>query len=265
MLNIGPGNGADVLFKPMKPAFWKLLPLLALVAGGCGTPPTQDDPHAGSAPVVDGPSKPVPPPAKVSEFELMFRDSGLVDIQDFIPGIAIDLRYTTTDNFVGIDLYGDLDKVFMRKEAAEKLKKAQSLLQEERSGYSLLVFDGARPFRVQQLMWDSLHIPNKRNYLAPPSEGSVHNYGCAVDLSIADSLGNELDMGTPYDFFGNEAQPKYEATMLAQGKLTPAQHANRLLLRRTMKKAGFFDIHTEWWHFNAFGNASVKQRFSRLP
>lgn len=204
-------------------------------------------------------------PKPMSEFERMFRDSGLVDLEEYIPGIQIDLKYSTKDNFVSADVYGDLDKCFLRQEAADKLKQAQSLLKEKHPGYSMLVYDGVRPFRVQQLMWDSLHIPNKRNYLAPPSEGSVHNYGCAVDLSIADSLGKQLDMGTPFDFFGELAQPQLEAQMLANGKLTKDQYANRLLLRSCMKKAGFFDIKTEWWHFNAFGNATVKSKFTRIP
>jgi D-alanyl-D-alanine dipeptidase len=246
----------------MKNTRWIWVPcLLALWA--CEGP-AKEVPTDGS---ISQPAKeqPQPQPAKISEFEQMFRDSGLVDLEEYIPGIRIDLKYSTKDNFVHADVYGDLTKCFMRKEAAEKLKKAQELLQKERSGYSLLVFDGVRPFKVQQLMWDSLKIPNKRNYLAPPSEGSVHNYGCAVDLSIADSLGKELDMGTPFDFFGELAQPKFEGQMLANGKLTKEQHANRLLLRRVMRQAGFFDIHTEWWHFNAFGSSAVKRMFSRLP
>ena len=209
--------------------------------------------------------KPVEQPKPMSEYEKMFRDSGLVDLEEYIPGIKIDLKYTTLDNFVKADVYGDLEKCFLRKEAAEKLRKAQELLHEKHPNYTLLVFDGVRPFRVQQFMWDSLHIPNKRNYLAPPSEGSIHNYGCAVDLSIADSLGKELDMGTPFDFFGELAQPQLEGQMLANGKLTKEQHANRMLLRSTMRKAGFFDIKTEWWHFNAFGSGAVKRTYSRLP
>ncbi len=208
---------------------------------------------------------PVEQPKPMSEYEKMFRDSGLVDLEEYIPGIKIDLKYTTLDNFVKADVYGDLEKCFLRKEAAEKLKKAQELLHEKHPSYTLLVFDGVRPFRVQQFMWDSLHIPNKRNYLAPPSEGSIHNYGCAVDLSIADSLGQELDMGTPFDFFGELAQPQLEGQMLANGKLTQEQHANRMLLRSTMRKAGFFDIKTEWWHFNAFGSSAVKRTYTRLP
>jgi zinc D-Ala-D-Ala dipeptidase len=247
----------------MKKYWWiGLASLLAIWA--CNEPaPDNAKPASEPQPATHTPEP--APPKKISEFEQLFRDSGLVDLQEFIPGIRIDLKYSTTDNFVKSDVYGDLDKCFMRKEAAEKLKKAQELLQKDHPGYSLLVFDGVRPFRVQQFMWDSLKIPNKRNYLAPPSEGSVHNYGCAVDLSVADSLGQPLDMGTPFDFFGELAQPKFEGQMLANGKLTQEQHANRLILRRVMKQAGFFDIQTEWWHFNAFGSSSVKRMFSRIP
>lgn len=235
---------------------------LLLLAFACNPPATETQtPSQQPDPVVTKPE----PPKPMSEYEKMFRDSGLVDLEEYIPGIKIDLKYTTRDNFVKADVYGDLEKCFLRKEAAEKLKKAQALLHEKHPGYTLLVFDGVRPFRVQQFMWDSLHIPNKRNYLAPPSEGSIHNYGCAVDLSIADSLGKELDMGTPFDFFGELAQPQLEGQMLANGKLTKEQHAHRMLLRTLMRKAGFFDIKTEWWHFNAFGSSAVKRTYSRLP
>ena len=127
------------------------------------------------------------------------------------------------------------------------------------------MFDGVRPHHIQVQMWEKLDIPFKRNYLAPPWEGSVHNYGCAVDLSIVDSLGAELDMGTPFDFFGKEAQPQLEGMMLAQGKLTEMQLENRKLLRGVMKQAGFYDIQTEWWHFNAVANAVAKHKYSQIP
>ena len=175
------------------------------------------------------------------------------------------MKYSTTDNFVHADVYGTLEKCYLRGEAASKLKKAQTILKEAHPNYSLLIYDGVRPHRVQQHMWDKLDVPYKRNYLSPPSKGSVHNYGCAVDLTIADSTGVALDMGTPFDFFGPLAQPQLEKKMLAEEKLTPEQHANRLLLRKTMKKAGFYDIRTEWWHFNAFASREVKRRFTRIP
>lgn len=206
-----------------------------------------------------------PPPPPMSEFERTFRDSGLVDIQEFIPGILVELMYSTEDNFVETDVYGDLTKCFLRPEAAEKLKLAQTSLQEEYPELTLLVYDGTRPHRVQAHMWEVLDVPFKRNYLAPPWEGSIHNYGCAVDLTVANLEGEPLDMGTPFDFFGKLAQPQLEKRLLASGELTEAQHENRLILRKTMKAAGFYDIRTEWWHFNAFPSRTVKSRFTRIP
>ena len=216
--------------------------------------PTPEQP-----PLVD----PSPPPISILEQRLI--DSGLVDIATYIPGIHVDLKYSTTDNFIHADVYGDLERCYLRPEAAEKLKRAQAILQAQYPDWSLLVYDGARPHEVQTLMWERLDVPFKHNYLAPPWEGSVHNYGCAVDLTIIDETGKTLDMGTPFDYFGKEAQPQLESAMLAQGKLTQAQIDNRKLLRIIMKQAGFYDIHTEWWHFNAVANATVRKKYSRIP
>ncbi len=203
-----------------------------------------------------------PPPPPMSEYERTFLDSGLVDIAEFIPGILIELKYSTTDNFLNFDVYGNLEKCYLRIEAAEKLKKAQSLLQTEHPDLTLLVYDGARPHRVQYKMWEVLDVPNKLNYLSPPDKGSVHNYGCAVDLTVANLEGVALDMGTKFDFFGPLAQPKLESKMLASGELSQEQYENRLILRKAMEGAGFFNIRTEWWHFNAFGSKTVKHRFT---
>ncbi|MEM6271182.1 MAG: M15 family metallopeptidase [Bacteroidota bacterium] len=241
-----------------------------ILCAGCGGPEAATPPKPDSLVQPVGPD-PAPPPPPIdtvppmSEYERTFIDSGLVEVQEFIPGIRVDLKYSTSDNFVSADVYGTLDRCYLRGEAAEKLKQAQALLQESHPGYSLLLYDCTRPHRVQQVMWDQLDIPYKRNYLAPPSEGSVHNYGCAVDLTLTDSTGTPLDMGTPFDFFGPLAQPQREAEMLRTGQLTETQHKNRLLLRRTMRQAGFYDIRTEWWHFNAFTNRTTKSRFTRIP
>jgi D-alanyl-D-alanine dipeptidase len=234
---------------------------ISLGGGGCAeTPPVSTSPPATPPPVVIDTT---PPPIGALEQTLI--DSGLLDIQKEIPGIRVQLMYSTPDNFVHQDVYGELERCYLRVEAVEKLKTAQALLRAEHPGWSLLVYDGVRPHRIQTLMWEQLDIPFKRNYLAPPWEGSVHNYGCAVDLTIADEKGVPLDMGTPFDFFGKEAQPQLEAQMLAQGKLSQAQLDNRLILRGVMKRAGFYDIHTEWWHFNAVANATARHRFTRIP
>ena len=207
----------------------------------------------------------VPPPPPMSQYERTFIDSGLVDIEEFIPGILIDLKYSTTDNFLHFDVYGTLEKCYLRVEAAEKLKKALELLKKDHPELTLLVYDGARPHRVQYKMWEVLDVPNKLNYLSPPDKGSVHNYGCAVDLTVSDLEGNALDMGTDFDFFGPLAQPKLESKMLTSGELSQEQYENRLILRKAMEGAGFFNIRTEWWHFNAFGSKTVKHRFTIIP
>jgi len=208
--------------------------------------------------VIEEPASPPP----ISEYEQTFIDSGLVKIQDVLPEVLVELKYSTTDNFLHFDVYGDLETAYLRQEALDKLKKAQELLKKDHPDYTLLVYDGARPHRVQFKMWEVLDVPNKRNYLSPPEKGSVHNYGCAVDLTVANGEGNALDMGTPFDFFGPLAQPQLETKFLASGELTQEQYDNRLILRKAMKGAGFYPIRTEWWHFNAFGSKTVKHRFS---
>jgi D-alanyl-D-alanine dipeptidase len=102
-------------------------------------------------------------------------------------------------------------------------------------------------------MWDTIKIPlaMRSQYLANPAIGSLHNFGAAVDVSLIDEHGNLLDMGTPYDYFGELAYPRKETLMLQQGKLSYKQLFNRELLREVMEKANFFVATTEWWHFNS--------------
>lgn len=195
------------------------------------------------------------------DYEQIMRDAGLVNIQEQDPTIQIDLRYSTSNNFLHFDVYGKLNKVFLHKDAAVKLVKAQKNLKKKKPGYSLVVFDGARPQRVQFTMWEILDIPNKIDYLADPKKGSVHNYGMAVDLSIVDEKGKELDMGTEFDYFGVLARPDSEDSLAALGKLSKPQLANRQLLRTVMKQAGFFPIKTEWWHFTARPSDEVRRKY----
>ncbi|MFP4013886.1 MAG: M15 family metallopeptidase [Chitinispirillaceae bacterium] len=187
---------------------------------------------------------------------------GMVDIQTINPSIKVKLMYSTEDNFLGEDVYGDLEKCYLRKEAAIKLSKAQEILQEKKKGYSLLVYDGLRPRDVQAKMWETVKGTDKQKYVANPRTGSIHNYGAAVDLTILDSLGKPLDMGTHFDYFGELAQPRYEEKFLAEGKLTEEQVENRKLLREVMTSAGFQGISVEWWHFDAFPKNEVRERYS---
>ncbi|MCA6363800.1 MAG: M15 family metallopeptidase [Bacteroidetes bacterium] len=193
--------------------------------------------------------------------------AGLVNIQQIAPEVLVELKYSTTDNFLGFDVYGDLNTAFLQPDVAAKLAAAQKALAQLHPGYRLLVYDAARPLGIQQKMWDTLrHRPLDRSkYVSNPANGgSLHNYGAAVDLTIADSLGLPLDMGSPYDFFGIESHPAHEAELLAAGKLTEAQIENRKLLRRVMRSAGFFGITSEWWHFNSCTRAVAQEKYVLL-
>ena len=197
-------------------------------------------------------------------FEATMQKQGLVDVQEIEPSILVELKYSTTDNFVGKDVYGDLTRAYLQPMAARKLAKASQYLQEHHPDLRLLVYDAARPRQAQWNLWNALpDVPEqeRRKYVADPREGSIHNYGCAVDLTVATADGKPLDMGTKYDFFGEMAYPSREAALLKAGKLTKAQLDNRLILRTAMLQAGFTRIEYEWWHFNALSRERSKATY----
>ncbi|MFT4030963.1 MAG: M15 family metallopeptidase [Siphonobacter sp.] len=198
------------------------------------------------------------------EDEKQLEKAGLVDIQQVDPTLLVDLKYSTPDNFMHKDVYGCITHCFLQPLAAEKLKKAHDWLKKTYPAYRLLVYDGARSRKVQWKLWEALpqYAPKYReNYVANPRKGSIHNYGCAVDLTIATKDGKALDMGTPFDFFGSEAYPRKEAEMLRQGKITAKHIANREILRKAMEAGGFMGITSEWWHFNAMSLAQAKVKY----
>lgn len=187
----------------------------------------------------------------IGALEIQLIDQGLVSIHSQASDILVDLKYSSTDNFLGRDMYGDLTTCYLQPQAAMMLKEAQRLLKLKRPELTLLVYDGARPRSVQRKMWALVKNTPSQGYVANPDRGSVHNYGSAVDLTLATNSGAPLDMGTPYDFFGKLAQPRYETDFLNQSALTDQQVQNRRLLREIMIAAGFQSISNEWWHFNA--------------
>lgn len=189
----------------------------------------------------------VPP---LCEIEKQFISDSLVDVRSLDSSIIVQLRYATDSNFTKVNLYGSLGKCYLPMVMAGKLVKAQQALKKINPAYSLLIFDATRPHHIQQLMWDTLKLKNKINYLSHPDSISLHNYGAAVDLTIADADGNELDMGTGFDFFGEKSQPRLEHRLLEEGKLSQQQIANRNILRTAMREGGWWPIPTEWWHFN---------------
>ncbi len=152
--------------------------------------------------------------------------------------IRLDLRYASTQNFTGEKIYA-CGRCFLKSEAAAALQRAASILAEQ--GYGLILFDCYRPRPAQWKLW---HIVPDPRYVADPREGSMHNRGLAVDLSLFDlSTGQEVAMGTAYDFFGPAAHADYQA-------LPKAVLRARRILREAMQQAGFEGIRTEWWHFS---------------
>jgi D-alanyl-D-alanine dipeptidase len=181
-----------------------------------------------------------------------------------IAGIAVDLRYAGVDNFVGRDLYGDLDCAWLHREAAVGLEAGVAWLHEQHPELRLLVLDALRPHRVQEQLWQHLAGTELRQYLADPARGSIHSFGMAVDVTLLDAQGLELDMGTGFDDLSVLSHPDMEDLHLAQGRLSPLQLANRCILRTAMTGHGFYGIHSEWWHFDFGDKERVRQRYLRI-
>lgn len=181
-----------------------------------------------------------------------------------IAGIRVDLRYAGADNFVGRDLYSPFDCAWLHVQAAEALERVVAWLAARRPDLTPLVLDALRPQRVQQQLWDALEGTDLRLYLANPVRGSIHSYGMALDLTLVDENGRELDMGTGFDDMTELSHPALEEGFLLAGQLSEPQVANRRLLREAMLQAGFFGIKTEWWHFDCGDRELVRSTFRRV-
>jgi len=183
---------------------------------------------------------------------------------DSIAGIAVDLRYATADNFVGRDLYSPLDCRWLHKDAAAALEAAVAWLAARKPGYKLLVLDALRPQRVQEQLWAALQGTDLLTYIADPARGSIHSFGMALDLTLLDAQGDELDMGTGFDDLSERSHPALEAELLASGELSAAHIENRLWLRNAMHHNGWHGINTEWWHFDCGDRMHVRRHYTRV-
>jgi D-alanyl-D-alanine dipeptidase len=181
-----------------------------------------------------------------------------------IAGIRVDLRYATPNNFVGRDLYSPYDCAWLHVEAAAGLERVVAWLAARRPDLTPLVLDALRPQRVQQQLWDALEGTDLRLYLANPARGSIHSYGMALDLTLVDADGVELDMGTGFDDMTELSHPALEDGFVLAGSLSEQQLANRRLLRAAMLQAGFVGINTEWWHFDCGDRELVRATFHRV-
>ena len=175
--------------------------------------------------------------------QIVQKDSNcaLIDLTKFLPGIKLDIRYATTNNFTKTKLYNKA-KAYALYPTARALRKIREEL--GRQNIDIKIHDAYRPYAVSLKMWDV--CPNDI-YVADPKKGSRHNRGCAIDLTLIDKdTGNELDMPTPYDTFSNKARDTYS-------KLPEKVLKNRKTLRDVMEKYGFAHSTSEWWHFDFNG------------
>jgi D-alanyl-D-alanine dipeptidase len=168
-------------------------------------------------------------------------DKKLVEIKKYIPGIALDIRYATTNNFANHQMYPQA-KAFARLPVVIALKQVEAALKLQ--GLGLKIFDAYRPYAVTVKFYDLIR---DTNFVADPAKGSKHNRGCAIDLTIIDlKTGKELDMPTGFDSFSTKAASNYT-------DLPKQEIVNRALLKRVMQAHGFTELPTEWWHFDFKG------------
>lgn len=202
---------------------------------------------------------------KAQDYNKLMEQYGLVDIRSLNSSIKVDLKYSSKDNFIGEDMYGSLNTCYLQRDFARRVAKAQDELTRLHPGYSLLIYDGGRPMSVQRKMYERVANTPLRIYVAPAKQGGRHNYGVAVDLTIVNDRGEVLDMGTPFDYFGEEAHIGNEDALVKSGRFKAVVKGNRALLQRVMRSAGMRPYDKEWWHYQELIPMSeVRKRYKRL-
>lgn len=174
---------------------------------------------------------------KMEEKIILISDTTFVNLKNYSPDFVYDMKYATTNNFLKAKVY-DCAECFLRLKTVNALIKANK--SSIKQGYKIKIFDCYRPLDIQKKMWKIVSNPE---YVANPSKGSIHNRGGAVDITLVDSNGNDLEMGTPFDFFGKEASHNYT-------DLSQKIKENRLFLKTIMSEANFNSFDSEWWHYN---------------
>ena len=192
---------------------------------------------------------------------------GLIDIQKVVPTILSDVRYATPNNFTGKVLYKTSFGLYAVEALAKALEEMSAWMSRHFPEYKIVIFDAARPLSVQREMFDLVKNTSFESYIYNPYgkiPGGFHNYGLALDLTLADSRGNLLDMGSEYDFFGTLSHSGKERELLEDGQITPEAYSNRLLLFSIAGRAGLFPHPQEWWHFQMSYDEDSKNNFPLL-
>ncbi len=173
----------------------------------------------------------------IQEVDKSVHDTTFVNLKDYSSAFVYDMRYATENNFLKAKVY-DCAECYLRFKTIKKLVEVNQKF--VKLGYKIKIFDCYRPLDVQKKMWAIVSNPS---YVADPSKGSIHNRGAAVDITLVDLDGNELDMGTDFDHFGKESAHLYQ-------DLSETVLNNRKLLREVMEDSSFKIIKSEWWHYD---------------
>ncbi|KRD61499.1 peptidase M15 [Flavobacterium sp. Root935] len=169
--------------------------------------------------------------------ESQISDTTFVNLRDYSNDFIYDMKYATEDNFLKAKVY-DCAECMLRLKTVKALIAANTDFLKK--GYRIKLFDCYRPLDIQKKMWEIVSNPE---YVADPKKGSIHNRGGAVDISLVDINGKEVDMGTSFDFFGIQASHNFK-------QLSKEILSKRAYLKKVMIKNGFNSFDSEWWHYN---------------
>lgn len=172
-----------------------------------------------------------------NKVDTVLNDTTFVNLKDYSTDFVYDMKYATEDNFLKAKVY-DCAECYLRLKTVRALVEANKVFMQK--GLRIKLFDCYRPLDIQKRMWKIVSNPE---YVADPAKGSIHNRGGAVDITLVDKKGKELDMGTPFDYFGKKASHNYD-------KLTQKVKNNRILLKTIMIQNNFNALNSEWWHYN---------------
>lgn len=215
--------------------------------------------------------------AQEIDFDSKMQSYGLVDVQSLDKRIGVELKYSTEDNFVGEDMYGELERAYLLPHFAKKVVQAQAILRKRYPDYSLLIYDAARPLSVQRRMRKTVEGTPYTAYVADGTRGGRHNYGVAVDLTIVDGEGKPLDMGAGFDDFTRKAwvgeddafslseYKTYVDRLHREGLISEQAAKNRKLLLEIMDSVGLRPYVKEWWHYQEkISMPATRERYKLL-
>ena len=205
--------------------------------------------------------------AQQVNYDALMCSYGLVDIKELCDDVVVELKYSTEDNFVGRDMYGELERAYLEKGFAKRVVRAAEILHKRDSSLHIVIYDAARPISIQRAMRREVEGTHLESFVADDSRGGRHNYGVAVDLTLATANGTPLDMGAMFDEFSDasavkgtpdtsdgrdrtmESYRRYAYEQVCEGVITQRQADNRLLLIEVMFEAGLVPYRREWWHY----------------